>query len=31
MPSGTTGTLMQKVRLSTAQVHILLSDVGTRA
>ncbi len=29
--SGTTGTPMQKVRLSTAQAHILLSDTGTRA
>ncbi|HEY2265364.1 MAG TPA: helix-turn-helix domain-containing protein [Streptosporangiaceae bacterium] len=29
--SGTSGTPMQKVRLSTAQAHILLSDTGTRA
>jgi hypothetical protein len=29
--SGVTGTPMQKVRLSTAQAHILLSDTGTRA
>ncbi len=29
--SGTAGTPMQKVRLSTAQAHILLSDTGTRA
>src|ERR1700739_1150368 len=29
--SGTTGTPMQKVRLSTAQAHILLSDTGTSA
>jgi hypothetical protein len=29
--SGTTGTPMQKVRLSTTQAHILLSDTGTRA
>ena len=29
--SGATGTPMQKVRLSTAQAHILLSDTGTRA
>lgn len=28
--SGTTGTAMQKVRLCTAQAHILLSDVATR-
>ena len=27
--SGTTGTPMQKVRLSTAQAHILLSGTGT--
>lgn len=29
--SGITGTPMQKVRLSTAQAHILLTDTGTRA
>ena len=29
--SGPTGTPMQKVRLSTAKAHILLSDTGTRA
>ncbi len=29
--SGTTGTPMQMVRLSTAQAHILLSDTGTHA
>jgi transcriptional regulator with XRE-family HTH domain len=29
--SGTAGTPMQKVRLSTAQAHILLSDTGSRA
>lgn len=29
--SGINGTPMQKVRLSTAQAHILLSDTGTRA
>jgi hypothetical protein len=28
--SGPTGTRMQKVRLSTAKAHILLSDTGTR-
>jgi hypothetical protein len=28
--SGPTGTPMQKVRLSTAKAHILLSDTGTR-
>jgi transcriptional regulator with XRE-family HTH domain len=29
--SGTAGTPLQKVRLSTAQAHILLTDTGTRA